>query len=76
MKPIGKHDAGRPRHTFKIAVSLGQNATWQGEIFWAEKNMKQDFYCVMEMLKLMDDALIDGKGEIGLVKWGKGSDGI
>jgi hypothetical protein len=46
--------------TFEISVRFRQNATWQGQILWAEKNMKQNFRSVLEMLKLMDEALTDG----------------
>ena len=43
--------------TFEITVKSRQNATWQGHILWAEKNTRQSFRSVLEMLKLMDDAL-------------------
>ena len=43
--------------TFEITVKSRQNATWQGQILWAEKNTKQSFRSVLEMLKLMDEAL-------------------
>ena len=46
--------------TFEISVKFQQNATWQGTILWAEKNLKQNFRSVLEMLKLMDEALLDG----------------
>ena len=48
------------RCTFEIAVRFRQNASWQGEILWAEKNMRQNFRSVLEMLKLMDEALTEG----------------
>jgi len=46
--------------TFEISVKFQQNSTWQGQILWAEKNMKQSFRSVLEMLRLMDEALHDG----------------
>jgi len=45
--------------TFEVAVRFRQNATWQGQILWAEKNIKQNFRSVLEMIKLMDEALND-----------------
>ena len=45
------------RCTFEITVGFRQNATWQGHILWIEKNIKQNFRSVLEMLKLMDEAL-------------------
>jgi len=48
-----------------------QNATWQGRIHWLEKNQDQNFRSVLEMLKLMDEALADDLEEAGAetVNW-------
>ena len=46
--------------TFEITVMYMQNATWQGQILWAERNLRQYFRSVLEMLKLIDEALMDG----------------
>ena len=43
--------------TFEVKVRFLQNATWQGEILWLEENKKQNFRSVLEMLRLMDEAL-------------------
>ena len=53
--------SGGSKCTFEISVKFRQNATWQGQILWAEKNLKQNFRSVLEMLKLMDEALTEGK---------------
>ena len=55
--------------TFEITVKFRQNATWQGQILWAEKNLKQNFRSVLEMLKLMDEALLEN-GDDAAVDWG------
>ena len=55
-----KKEAGGSKCTFEISVRFRQNATWQGQILWAEKNLKQNFRSVLEMLKLMDEALTSG----------------
>jgi len=55
--------------TFEITVRFRQNATWQGQILWAEKNIKQNFRSVLEMLKLMDEALADGETVKKTVDW-------
>jgi len=57
--------------TFEITVRFRQNATWQGSILWAEKNMRQNFRSVLEMLKLMDEALNDGDDNAMTVDWGE-----
>ena len=55
--------------TFEIAVRFRQNATWQGQITWAEKNLKQNFRSVLEMLRLMDEALMDDMKDKKVVDW-------
>jgi ABC-type phosphate/phosphonate transport system ATPase subunit len=54
-----RRDIGSVRGTFEITVKFTQNATWQGQIHWVEKNQKQNFRSALEMLKLMDEALDD-----------------
>ena len=56
--------------TFEISVKFRQNATWQGTILWAEKDMKQSFRSVLEMLKLMDEAISEGAEEVQVAGWG------
>jgi len=55
--------------TFEIAVRFRQNATWQGQITWAEKDLKQNFRSVLEMLRLMDEALMEDVKEQKVVGW-------
>ena len=55
--------------TFEIAVRFRQNATWQGQITWAEKNLKQNFRSVLEMLRLMDEALTEDEKDKKVVGW-------
>jgi len=64
-----KSEPGGSKCTFEIAVRFRQNATWQGQIYWAEKNMKQNFRSVLEMLKLMDEAISEADGESNQVEW-------
>lgn len=45
------------RATFVIHVQYRQNATWQGSVVWAEKNITKNFRSALELLKLMDGAL-------------------
>jgi hypothetical protein len=64
-----KEDQGSAKCTFEILVRYRQNATWQGHILWAEKNKKQNFRSVLEMLKLMDEALMDSEESIKPIEW-------
>ena len=59
--PAINEDAGGIKCTFEISVRFRQNATWQGQILWAEKNVKQNFRSALEMLKLMDEAISEGE---------------
>jgi len=59
--------------TFEIMVRYRQNATWQGQILWIEKNLRQSFRSVLEMLKLMDEALTEGEESSGPVVWEGGN---
>jgi len=68
-KPAIRHDAGSTIGTFEITVKFTQNATWQGHIYWVEKNKKQSFRSAMEMLKLMDEALSEKAIEGQQINW-------
>ena len=73
MKDIGSSAAlfeqGDSKSTFEITVKFRQNATWQGQILWAERNLRQNFRSVLEMLKLMDEALSAGGEKPDSVSW-------
>lgn len=43
--------------TFIVQVKYRQNATWQGQVIWAEENKKTYFRSALELLRLIDDAL-------------------
>jgi len=67
----GKRERGSTKCTFEIEVKFMQNATWQGQIHWAEKNQKQNFRSVLEMIKLMDEAIEEEAEEAETVSWKK-----
>ena len=43
--------------TFEMRILFRQHASWQGELLWMEKNARQSFRSVLEMITLMDSAL-------------------
>lgn len=49
--------------TFVVTIGRCENATWQGQIVWADKNKKQHFRSLLEMVKLIDGALSEGEME-------------
>ena len=40
-----------------MRILFRQNASWQGELLWMEKNARQSFRSVLELITLMDSAL-------------------
>ena len=55
--------------TFEISVRFRKNATWQGQIHWVEKDMKRNFESVLEMLKLVDEAISEHETDAKPVAW-------
>lgn len=43
--------------TLVIYVQYRQNSTWQGMLFWAERDLAKRFQSVLELLKFMDRIL-------------------
>lgn len=43
--------------TFELRLLFRQHASWQGEVLWLEKNTRQNFRSVLELVCLMDSAL-------------------
>ena len=66
----GQHATSGTKCTFEITVSFRQNATWQGTILWVEKDKTQKFDCVLDILRLIDNALLDGDENAVTVNWG------
>jgi hypothetical protein len=70
MKPDLKPDLQRIKEkrgqlgTFVVYVKYRQNATWQGEILWVEEQEKQYFQSALELLKMIDGALIESTAEL------------
>ena len=64
-----QRDIGSTRGTFEISVKFLQNSTWQGQIHWVEKDLKQNFRSALEMLKLMDEALADDNEGDRITNW-------
>ena len=46
--------------TFEMRVLFRQHASWQGELLWLEKNTRQSFRSVLELITLLDSALRAG----------------
>lgn len=44
--------------TFMLHVQFRQNSTWQGRLVWVEEEAEESFCSVLELLKLLDGALM------------------
>lgn len=47
--------------TFIVQIKYRQNATWQGQVVWAEQNKKEYFRSALELLRLIDGAMSGGE---------------
>ena len=61
--------SGNGSCTFEILVKFRQNASWQGQILWVERDIKRDFLSELEMLKLIDEALLKLDPDARPVAW-------
>ena len=57
------------KNTFIVKLDHQQNGTWQGRVVWAEENRSQRFRSLLELIKLMDDAMAQGE-VICFGEWG------
>lgn len=49
----------RKSNSFMVVIKDSQNGTWQGTVEWIDKNKKECFRSLLEMIKLIDSALED-----------------
>ena len=64
-----RRSQGITKSTFEIIVRSTQNATWQGQIHWFEHDRKQEFRSVLEMIRLIDEALLESAEQIDPIFW-------
>ena len=44
-----------------MKIEYCQNETWQGKVVWAEENRTERFRSMLELIKLMDEAMAAGQ---------------
>lgn len=47
----------KEKGTFVVHIQGTENATWQGQVVWADKNETQNFRSTLELIKLIDGAI-------------------
>lgn len=53
----------KEKASFVVHVQFRQHATWQGNITWVDKGVTQQFRSVLEMIRLMTEAVESGDPE-------------
>ncbi|MDO5147259.1 MAG: hypothetical protein Q4D60_09670 [Eubacteriales bacterium] len=53
--------ARKKEQTFIIKVLDRKHRTWQGSILWVEEKKEQHFRSALELLKLVDEVLVENQ---------------
>ncbi len=56
-RPMAPPDADSPLATFQLSIYFRQNASWQGNLIWIEKNTAAQFRSALELTFLLDSVL-------------------
>jgi len=54
---LDKEPSDGVESSFEFLVQFRHNAEWQGRIHWIEKGIERDFASIVDLAKLLDDAL-------------------
>ena len=49
--------AENQKGTFIVKINHTDNASWRGQVTWADKNITKNFRSTLELIKLMDGAI-------------------
>ena len=49
------------KNTFIVKIDHCQHGSWQGQVIWAEENRSERFRSALELMKLMDEAVMMSK---------------
>jgi len=56
-------------NTFLVKIKYRQNSSWQGSVQWVEGGKTQNFKSCLELMRLMDLAVISSEGENSEIGW-------
>ena len=62
-KQDGSGDQAHSKATFIVQIQHRQNATWQGQITWKDRDETRKFRSELELIKLIDSAAEHNKME-------------
>ncbi|MCR5322013.1 MAG: hypothetical protein K6E85_01835 [Lachnospiraceae bacterium] len=52
--------------TFRVRIMFRQNASWQGMVYWVEKNREENFRSALELLMLIDSSFAESQAAKGV----------
>ena len=52
--------------TFRVRIMFRQNASWQGMVYWVEKNREENFRSALELLMLIDSSFAESQAVKGV----------
>ncbi|WP_051538025.1 hypothetical protein [Butyrivibrio proteoclasticus] len=61
--------------TFVVKVDYSQRGTWQGKVVWADENRTEHFRSALELIKLMDSAIVATNSQLNEENEGDASSG-
>ena len=67
-KLAAKINAHGKEATFRVRIMFRQNASWQGMVYWVEKNREENFRSVLELLMLIDSSFAEAQAAKGVNK--------
>ena len=67
-----KNDIKISEHSFLVQIRYRQNSSWQGNVQWIEAGKTQHFKSCMELIRLMDIALLSEAEEKEKIGWDDG----
>lgn len=68
-KPVEYKEEQGSLATFTVHVMFRQNATWQGNVRWIERDRQCRFKSTLELLRLMESALAYTEGVSAPITW-------
>lgn len=54
------------KSTFIVQIQFCQNSSWQGTVAWTEQKKEQRFRSALELIRLIDEALISERDDTKL----------
>ena len=64
-----KNDVNISENSFLVQIRYRQNSSWQGNVQWIETGKTQNFKSCMELIRLIDTALLSETEEKEKIVW-------